>query len=324
MKYFERAIKAIDENRNREHNCIPFGFPKLENYVPGITKSTFCIITSGTKVGKTLLLNHLYVYNAYEFAIANNIPLKIFYWSMEISLIEMIVKGIIRRVYLNTGIILDRNEVLSFSKNRLSADKYNLILEQREYFEKLEDYLVIFEGSENPTGIYMGAKNYMLANGTMVNGSYTPNDPNSIFIGIIDHLALVNTEKGLTKREAMEKTSEYCVFTRNVYGCSWAVVQQQSMIKEQAQYTNSGALIEDRFEPSIDGMGDAKTVVRDCDLLLGLYMPQKHKIKKHNGMDITPYKDKYRSLKVMLNRNGEADLYVPMLFNAQVGLVKEL
>lgn len=236
----------------------------------------------------------------------------------------MIVKGIIRRVFLKTGLVLDRNEILSFSKNRLTADKYALILEQREYFEKLEDYLVIFEGSENPTGIYMSTKNYMLSVGNMESGHYKPNDPNALFIGIIDHLALVNTEKGLDKRQAMEKTSEYCVFTRNLYGCSWAVVQQQGMMKEQAQYTNNGALIEDRFEPSIDGMGDAKTVVRDCDLLLGLYMPQRHKIKRHNGMDITPYKDSYRSLKVILNRNGEADLYIPMLFNSNVGLVKEL
>lgn len=50
MSYFDRALKTIDENKGREHNCIPFGFPKLEQYVPGIAKSTYCILTSGTKV----------------------------------------------------------------------------------------------------------------------------------------------------------------------------------------------------------------------------------------------------------------------------------
>lgn len=324
MSYFDRVKKLIDRNLENEFNAIPFTLPRLNSYVPGITKGNYCIITASEKVGKSTLCDELYLYGAYEFCIANNIPLKIFYWSMEMSLTEKIIKGIIRNIYKSRKIVVDRKDILSLSANRMSQELYDIIMAQRVYFEKFEDIVTLFEGQINPTGTYTEINKYMEANGKMENGHYVANNPDEFVVGVMDHISLVGLERGMDKRQCIEKQSEYCMLTRNKYDMSWAVVQQQSMDKNKAQYTNSGATVENKHEPTTDGLGDAKTTARDANLLLSLYQPQRYNITKHLGRDISQYRDKYRCLKVLLNREGEADLLLPLYFDGRVSEIREL
>jgi hypothetical protein len=321
MSYFDRTLGVINENKSREHNAIPFGLRKLESIIPGLSRGTYACVTAGTKVGKTTFVDTCYLYNAYECAKRYGIRLKIFYWSMEISTVEKIIKGISRNIWRKYSLIINRNEILSLSRNRLSDEKYRIIADERDYFEELEDVVTIFDGSENPTGIYKVMKEYALSNGRMEGSVYVANRPDEIVLGILDHYALLNTERGMDKRTTIEKQSEYCVLTRNLYGHSWVAIQQQAASKESAQYTSSGRLLEDRFEPSIDGLGDCKTVSRDVDYMLSLYSPIRHGISKHNGIIVD---ENYRSLKIMLNRNGDSDIYIPIHFNGLTGEIREL
>ena len=56
MSLYEETIKVIEDNRNTRKSgnllAIPFHrMPKLSTVLPGITKSMYVIVTSGTKEG---------------------------------------------------------------------------------------------------------------------------------------------------------------------------------------------------------------------------------------------------------------------------------
>ncbi len=51
MSVFDRALKRIEENRNRNYNCIPFTsiLPRFSEYLPGIMQTTYYLITANSK-----------------------------------------------------------------------------------------------------------------------------------------------------------------------------------------------------------------------------------------------------------------------------------
>jgi len=322
MSYFDRVVDRIEKNKSREFNAIPIGLPRFSKYYPGIEKGVYTLLSSGPKVGKSFFTDNCYVYNAYDFIQGRDIKLKIFYYSMEMSLEEMLIRGISRRVSKKFDIILKREDILSLNENRMSQEKFDMIYSTREYFEKLEDVLIIKEGSINPYGIFKEVDDYCKNNGHFDQGKYVDND--EFRLVILDHVSLLSAERGMDKRQTIEKFSVDCVSNRNKYGVSYLINQQQTLDKERAQYTNSGQVIEDRFEPSIDGLADNKATSRDCTTMLTLYAPHRHHITKHNGLNIAQYGEHYRSLKITLNRNGEADVCVPLYIDVNKGEIREL
>ena len=81
MSIFDRTIKIAEENRLRDHNCIPFGFPKIDEYVYGVLPKCYDILTANSSVGKTKLVDALYWYGPYDFLLRHpdtNIKVKFF------------------------------------------------------------------------------------------------------------------------------------------------------------------------------------------------------------------------------------------------------
>ena len=85
-----------------------------------------------------------------------------------------------------------------------------------------------------------------------------------------------------------------------------------------------GKTIEDKLEPTLDSLGDNKTIARDVNVALGLFDPARYKIDNHNGYDITRLKDRYRSMNIMKSRDGIANKKLPLFFNGAVDFFKEM
>jgi hypothetical protein len=58
------------------------------------------------------------------------------------------------------------------------------------------------------------------------------------------------------------------------------------------------------LQPSANGLADNKLTGRDMNMLLGLFAPNRYKIRNYEGYDITKLLDNHRELSVILNRNG--------------------
>ena len=213
----------------------------------------------------------------------------------------------------------------------LETDKYKKVL---EFFEKH----IIFSSTSNPTGIYKECKDYAEKHGkTFTNEKeiideigfpkkikifekYQADDPNEYKLIYIDHIGLIDTEKGMSLKQSMDKLSEYLAkYLRNRYGFTPVVIQQQSV---EAEGNDSVAL--NRIRPSYRGLGDSKYIGRDCNILLGLFSPERFDLKTYLGYDITIFKNNIRFLEVCINRDGEMGGLVALYFDGVTCNFEEL
>lgn len=341
---FKRALDRIEENKNREFNCIPFEgiFPRFSNFLPGIMKKTYYLVTANSKAGKTQITDYMFLYHPYNFIKGNpdsKIKLKIFYYSLEMDVESKIVAGISKHIYENSGQIVPINTILSMNrKNRLTDDVYSKIIEAENYFESLEDYLVISDAQQNPTGIYKQLYKYAMDNGKVIFKTirikdpetgldstkeifdyYIPNDPNEYVIILTDHLAELTTERGWGPKDTMEKHSDYMRILRNMFGYIPVDVQQQAASQESLDKFKANKL-----EPSVEGLGETKLTARKANVILGLFNPFVHEIPTYRNYDINRLQDNYRNLSIIRQRNGESGLNVGLYFNGACNYFREL
>jgi hypothetical protein len=91
MNLFNRTFNYIVNRRDRilsgKINCIPWGLPRFEKQNPGIEQGKYYLCSANQKVGKTQIVDWLFVYNSIQQILDNNlnIKLKIFYFSLEIK-----------------------------------------------------------------------------------------------------------------------------------------------------------------------------------------------------------------------------------------------
>jgi hypothetical protein len=104
----------------------------------------------------------------------------------------------------------------------------------------------------------------------------------------------------LTQWQTISKYSnKYCLHFRDKFGFTVVNIQQQASDKEQVEYNYKGVSIEEKLEPSLDGLGDNKTTQRDANIIFGLFAPNRYNISRHNGYETSFFKDKYRSLSIL-------------------------
>lgn len=341
---FQRALKRIEENRNRNYNCLSFEtlFPKFSEYLPGIMQKTYYLITANSKAGKTQITDFMFLYHPYDFIKANpdsKIKVKIFYFSLEMDLESKITAGISKHIYENSKLIVPVNEILSMNrKNKLTDDKYQQILKAEEYFEGLQDHLVISDAQQNPTGIYKQMYKYAMDNGKIITKPiiikdpdtgvettkqvfdyYIPNNPDEYVIIITDHLAELTTESGKDIKGTMEKHSDYMRILRNMFGYIPVDVQQQAASQESLDKFKANKL-----EPSIEGLGETKLTARKANVILGLFSPAIHEIARYHNYDIGKLTDNFRNLSIIRQRNGISGVNTGLYFNGACNYFREL
>lgn len=62
-----------------------------------------------------------------------------------------------------------------------------------------------------------------------------------------------------------------------------------------------------------------------ADLVIGLFAPARYNLKKYRGYDIEFFKDSFRSILFLKDRNyGLANTYLPLYFNGKTNVFDEL
>lgn len=359
MSAFDNTLQEIVANKmNHEKgyfNCIPFeGLERLEHYIPGVEMDTYYLLTASSGVGKSKLARSLFIYNPCQYLADNpdtDIKVSIIYFSLEESKKKIILSQIAKYLYNKYKIIVSIKQLQSRGRhNTIPADTIKKIEEAREYVEKFLEIVDIVDNIRNPTGIYKYVRDYamevgnyydknnvpftdqMKRNVTLGKGDdykkiayYKKNHPRHFVIVLTDHISLLEGESGMNTYETMGKwSSDYCLRLRDKFGFTPVNVQQQASAKEQVQYNYKGKSIEEKLEPSLDGLGDNKSTQRDANIVMGLFAPDRYKIEMHNGYDIKFLRDRYRQLSILKDRDGEANKKVPLFFNGAIDLFREL
>lgn len=360
---FDTILEGIKTNRKNHksgyYNCIPFlGLERFEQFIPGIEHETYYLITASSGVGKSKLGRFLFIHNPLQYLEKNpesGVELSIIYFSLEESKKKVILSEISKFLHTKYNLSISTKELQSIGRyNTISDETLDKIKEAEEYVNNFLDKVQIVDTIRNPTGIYKYVRDYAMKIGRYYDKQgnpltdkehddialskgdaykkiheYKKNNPKHFVIILTDHISLLEPERiegqVLTQWQTMSRfSSKYCLHFRDKFGFTPVNIQQQSSDKERVDTDYRGKTIESKLEPSLDGLGDNKTTQRDANIVLGLFAPDRYNIEEHNGYDITFFRDRYRSLSVLKDRDGVANKKLPLFFNGAVDYFREL
>ena len=340
MSLREEVFELFKERRQRlldgNVNSIPSPFPRFANDFIGLEQGTYYLITSYTKGGKSQLCSYL-LYKALMFNYYSKIDLtiRILYFNLEETKKKVVTRFISWLLFdwTNGKYRVSPRDLMS-SKNDSPLPKEVLDIIDTPEFADIVDYFVdhiTFPEETNPTGIYKACKQYAEDNGIVhkkaskykdehgvlhdveVFDYYEPKNPNEYVFAVVDTINIVDLERGYNKKQAIDKLSEYFVLLRNRYNLSPIVIQQQNTDNESVESVKYS-----RTRPSTAGLGDSKYTAHDANIVLGIYSPFKFGLKEYIGYSIEKFKDHFRTLEVLVNRDGELGGIIGLFFDGAI------
>ena len=337
----DEVIYNIDRGREGLNEGLYMGFPKLLSIVPGVQMGTVYDICGGTGIGKTAFSLSSFVFNPYDDYLQKrasgiDIQLQIEIWSMEMSAAILITKAVARKIFKEHHILTDINYILSRGKNRISQEMYDLVLSTRKYFEEMENIVHIHTAS-NPTGIHKTIKSHMLQNGKeiyepleiMEHGQpkiiqsftrYIPNHPNRYYIALQDHVALQKQEAGSPNVKALvDRLVNYIIDDKLRYNITDVLVQQINRASESIDRQKLNSI-----DIQLSDLRDTSDTAHAADFVIGLANPYQYEISPYRGYDIRRLQDRFRSVKIVKARDGQANIVLGMGFIGEIGAFREL
>lgn len=338
MSVFGEALAIIDKGRAGLNEGLSIGLPRLSYYVPGVQPANIYLIGGVTGSGKSALAMSSFVHNPYEDWRArkrSKTKLKIFVWSLEISREILMTKFICRSIFRDQGIYVDINYVLSRGKHRVSDEIYSMVLNYAKYYEEFEDVVTIL-GPDNPTGIRNTLLHYLEENGTRttkkvtikennipttteVMDRYIPNHPDTVLIAVVDHLNILRTERGFSKKQNIDKLVEYMVELSSRYGISPVLVQQINRGVEQYNRQKDDSI--DIMLADFKETGDTTDAAH---FVFALNYPWRWQVDKYRGYKTKILQDNARFLAILKSRDGIANTSIGLQFVGGIGAFREL
>lgn len=343
----DRVVANLADRRQRilegQLNCIPSPFKRFSEDFIGIEQSCYYTVTSFTKGGKSQFTSYTFIYKPLMFCYFTkaDIDIKILYFPLEETPERIMQRFISWLLYdFSKGRIRISPRDLRSTTSAVSQEILDVINtdEIQDILKYFEEHVIFPEEAANPTGIYKYCKSYAKAHGKVytrtkmfkdefgveyekeVFDRYEQDNPNEYRLIIIDTINLIDTERGMTLKQSMDKLSEYCAkYLRNRYHYSPVVIQQQAFDQEGNEAFKVG-----RVRPSVAGLGDSKYTSRDSNVVLGLFSPFRFAMKEYEGYDISKFKDNIRFLEMIVNRDGEMGGLCPLFFDGAVCQFNEL
>ena len=330
---FEQLKIEVEKGMSGLNNGIPMGFNRLNRYV-GIRRRILTLVFGSPGSGKSAYVHSAYILSPFDWYIKNkdtvNIKFKVILFSMERSKVYILAKWMSRKIFIDQGVFIPIQKLLGWWDEKLTKDEHDLFLMFEPYMNELLEYVDVIEGAQNPTAIYKYVRNYAEANGKFEQKDefskvYIPNHSNEIVIVAEDHLGITKLEKGLTtKKEAIDKVSEYNQFFRDTLGYSPVTVSQLTRNLSNPLFQKQTS-----FEPSIDDIKESGRPGEDSDNVISLFDPSRYKTtdpsyKVDNFIDPATGGNFFRKIKVLKNTYGEDSIGIGMAFHGATGIFKEL
>lgn len=334
---FDLALNDVNTGLTGGNNGLNLGLERFQEYVPGLQPGNIYVISGETASAKSTLAMNNFIYNPYDDYIKNyknEMDLKIFIWSCEMSLAMLGIRAISRRLWLEHNLLVDPNYILSRGKNRIRKDIFDKVKLMKDYFEEMSDYVEFFS-TDNPTGIRNTVLEYANKTGKTyykevdttdgkkrVFDKHVPNKK-QLIVGLVDHISIAKRERGFSKKENIDKLIEYQIASRDMFNITWIDVQQ----------LNRNIASTDRFKigqigPRLDDHKESSDSTDAANYVISLFNPQRYEISPFRGYTINRndggLADRIRFLYLLKNRQGQADIVLPLYFLGEAGILKEL
>lgn len=338
---FDNLLQKLEQNKKHKEDgkvtSILFPFERLSQKFPGWEKGHYYCITGATGSAKTKLTKFLAVMSTYKFIQEHpELEYKVFYFALEESKEEFWLSMISSLLYENYDISLSLAELKSLGNFVLSDDVLEKIKLCKDIVDDMSSKIDVYDFVYNSFGIYKVVHDWHLEHGReefdnttseKVSKKYIPNNPDRYVFVIVDHISLLTLQKDENSLyEAIGNFSKhYCLkhFVKKL-NCVTIVIQQQDMTNDKLEFYQ-GQTIEEKLEPSITGLANCKETARDYMMIIGIFSPDRYKIKNYRGYNIGILGSKFISLKILKDRYyGLINSYLPLYFNGAANYFEEL
>lgn len=332
MSSFDDLRKAVVEGIEGKNSGPSMGFDRLNRFI-GIRKRIYTVVFGPTGSGKSAFVDSAYILNPFDWMISKKntlgIKMKWILFSQERSKIYKLAKWVARKIFLEQGVLIPIPRLLGWWEKKISNQDFQYFEMYEPYIDLLLEHVDIVEGPQNPTGMYKYIHKYAEEHGTFdetdkYHPKYIPNDPLEIVIPIVDHFGLTKKERGMEKKEAIDKVSEDFQKFRDLCGYSPLGVSQLTRNLNNPLYSKM-----DSFAPSLDDIKESGRPGEDADNVLSVFEPLRYRTKD-GSYDAEAFVNpetgarNFRSISILKNSYGESDINIGMAFEGATGIFKEL
>ena len=315
----KQFYSAVKKGKAGQNIGISLGLPKLDSVIYGIQKKALYTIGADSGSGKTSFAIASFVYNLLKDEKEEG--LSILYYSFEMSKESLYAKLVSLYIYDHFKEVIPYKEILSMQE-KISDEKYELILACKDWLSKVDDILTIYDKSLSPPAIYATLKGWLSEFGEFISidehrEDYVPRD-RRYKVTIWDHVGLIGGSG--SKKERIDTVVDYAIYFRNKCDLTGIFVQQLNRnAKSMERKTNGYELI------GLDDFKDTSGTTDASEVVIALYFPYREKIAKCEGYPIqNVLKKRFRLIQVLKNRYGDADTNVGSAFYGEIGLFREL
>jgi len=328
----------IKEGLEGKYQGLDNGFKRLNEVIFGIQRRCYTLLGGNSGCYKTTLVDYM-LFNALEDAKKKGIKLTVFYYSFEIDKITKQCNWLAQYINKKYNKTISPETIKGLGANRLTKEEFDLINQELPHIESLFQEINFKFVPTNPTGVYnelwkFGEDNgtihkenysYIDSEGKKHTGSriagYTPDNPDSYVLVIMDHMALMRKERGYQTKEIIDKYSEYCTELKNLFGFSFINIQQfNSSLSSVERMKFKGV----DLSPQQSDFKDSTNPYQDADVVIGVMCPYKLDMETSLGYQVNKLKDKLLYLKVIKNRLSKDNVGIGLYVDAKVGRFQEL
>ena len=171
MSRFDDLINNIENNRNNPPLWIPLRYPSLSKHM-GITKRMYHLIGGDAGTGKTAFVDQTYLLDAHTYSMKNQdkgVPrIKTTYFSMERSQEYKKAKLLANKMFLDHNIIVSVPALMNWGMDEPIPDTIiGVAKSYKDFFDTFYEDVEIYDGIDNPTGVWNRIRRFALANGTL-------------------------------------------------------------------------------------------------------------------------------------------------------------
>mgnify|MGYP001614483185 CR=1 FL=1 len=322
---FNYISTSINDGLKGLNKGIPTNLPIINKDLCGITKGTYTLIGAELGCGKSTFVIETYLTSCYEYMrnIGKTNKLKIIFFTLEMKKSILLIKLLCRKIYLDHGISIDLNTMLSRGDKSPDQQIVDLSNTYREYFDNLDSSIQFIDtnmtGAELTYKLFEISKEFGKWENDDVNSTFVPNDREQCILVIVDHLGLIKCNKYGDKKGTIDMVSEYAVRLRNKCNFSFVFISQFN--REQSGRERSSGV---KYGPQLSDFKDTGNTQEDADVVLGLYNPARYKIKEFLGYNIELFGNKFRSLHILKNRYGWDSISAGLMYYGKEGHYKQL
>lgn len=333
LSYYDKSKIERENGKKGLNNGIPMpaSWKRMKEVLPNI-QPKYYVLLADSGVGKSKLGHFIGMYNTFFQFIQGTIKdFELWLYTAEMTIEEVIGEFHALYYYHVKGRLTDIDQIYSYGENSITKelDEFLASKEVEEITNKLEKKVHIINERINSGFLYKEIQTIARNNGIVnrdKNGkfiSYTKHNPDKWIIILFDNFQKLNRTKDENSlRESIIKVSAYMDVGRLLF--RFVMIAMQQVNRNNKSFDRYKY---EQFFHKEEDLKDSEAPFHDCQVCISQISPYKldldefdnYTIKGNEGLE-----DRFRALKIIKNRGGQAFGVNYFMFLGECAMYKEI